>query len=225
MVGFAIYPRKRRVSPETVARFRGLPVTCISDVAPSLARGGLKLRPMHAGQPLAGPALTVRTRPGDNLMVHKALDLAERGDVIVVDAGADLTTAIAGEMMLAYMMHRGIGGIVVSGAIRDIAAIRGGALPVYAGGIAQHGPSKEGPGEINVPVSVDGMLVEPGDLIVGDATGWLCISYDTVEEVYGAAKGRFETETRILSNIAEWDRAWVDTSLKRLGCRFEDEPR
>src|SRR4051794_28687670 len=102
MIGFRVLPRERKVDPSVVARFRELPVANVSDSMSRMTGGGSRLRPMHAGGSLAGPALTVRTRPGDNLMVHKALDMAEPGDVLVIDAGGDLTNAIMGDLMLAF---------------------------------------------------------------------------------------------------------------------------
>src|SRR3712207_877001 len=165
--GFRIVPRSRKVGPEIVARFRELPVANVSDSMSRMAAGGPRLRPMHAGGALAGPALTVKTRPGDNLMVHKAIGLAEPGDIIVVDAGGDLTNAIIGELMIAQMVKRGLGGIVINGAIRDSAAIRAGAYPVFAAGVTHRGPYKDGPGQINEPVAIDGMVIAPGELVIG----------------------------------------------------------
>src|SRR6516162_3575933 len=118
-VGFKIKRITRRVSPETVAAFRPLPCANVSDCMSRMFAGGAKLRPMHREGVLAGPAFTVKTRPGDNLMVHKALDIAEPGDVIVVDGGGDLTNSLIGEMMVAHAQARRIGGIVIYGAIRD----------------------------------------------------------------------------------------------------------
>src|SRR3712207_2109869 len=129
--GFRILSRARAVGPDVVARFRELPVANVSDSMSRMTAGGARLRPMHAGGVLAGPALTVKTRPGDNLMVHKAIGLAEPGDVIVVDAGGDLTTALIGELMLAQMVKRRLAGIVINGAIRDSAAIRAQDFPVF----------------------------------------------------------------------------------------------
>ena len=139
-----------------------------------MTAGGARLRPMHAGGALAGPALTVKTRPGDNLMIHKALDIAEAGDVIVVDGGGDLTNALIGEMMVAHAQKRGIAGMVLNGSIRDYDAIHAGTFPVFAAGVTHRGPYKDGPGEINVAIAIDGMVIEPGDLIVGDGDGLLC---------------------------------------------------
>ena len=108
-------------------------------------------------------------------MVHKAIDLAAPGDVIVVDAGGDLDQAIIGEIMSSWAAKRGVAGFVIDGAIRDAAALSQGDFPVYARGVTHRGPYKDGPGEINVPVSIGGMVVQPGDIIIGDADGLLAI--------------------------------------------------
>ena len=219
-VGFRILPRSRKVAPDAVARFRTLPVANVSDVMSRMAAGGPRLRPMHAGGDLAGPALTVTTRPGDNLMIHKAIALAEPGDVIVVDGGGDLTNALIGELMLAQMVRRGLGGIVLNGAIRDSAAIRAQGFPVFAAGVTHRGPYKDGPGEINVPIAIDGMVIQPGDLILGDADGLLCVPYDDVEQVLAAAREKVALEKTTLANIAagRHDTSWVDARLKAIGC-------
>ena len=130
MTGFEIHARQRAVSKELVEKFRQVPVANVSDCMSRMTAGGARLRPMHDGTPLAGPALTVRTRPGDNLLVHKALSMAQSGDVIVVDAGGDLTNAIIGEIMTTYAESRGIAGIIINGAIRDCGTIRRSAFPV-----------------------------------------------------------------------------------------------
>lgn len=223
-VGFRILPCPRRVSPEAVARFRDLPVANVSDVMARMTAGGPRLRPMHGGGVLAGPAFTVKTRPGDNLMIHKALAIAEPGDVIVVDAGGDLTNAIIGELMLAQMVKRGLGGIVINGAIRDSAAIRAQSFPVFAAGVTHRGPYKDGPGEINVPVAIDGMVIEPGDLVLGDEDGLLCVPFAEVEAIHEAAANKAAAEARQMANIeaGTHDAAWVDATLRRLGCEGLD---
>jgi regulator of RNase E activity RraA len=219
-VGFRILPRARKVSPEAVARFRDLPVANVSDCMSRLTAGGPRLRPMHAGGVMAGPAFTVRTRPGDNLMVHKALAIAEPGDVIVVDAGGDLTNAIIGELMLAQMVKRGLGGIVINGSIRDSAAIRAQGFPVFAAGVTHRGPYKDGPGEINLPIALDGMVIEPGDLVLGDDDGLLCVPFAEVDAVHAAATAKAAAEAKQMANIeaGTHDASWVDAALKRLGC-------
>lgn len=219
MIGFQIARRTRKVDAETASRFLELPVANISDSMSRMTAGGARLRPMHGSGPLAGPALTVKTRPGDNLMIHKALDIAEPGDVIVVDGGGDLTNALIGEMMTAHAQKRGIAGMVLNGSIRDYDSIHAGTFPVFAAGVTHRGPYKDGPGEINVAIAIDGMVIEPGDLIVGDGDGLLCIPYAQTAEVYKAAKAKNDAENKQITAIREGtsDRAWVDATLKKLG--------
>ena len=219
MIGFQICKRDRKVDTKTVSNFKGLPVANISDSMSRMTAGGARLRPMHASGALAGPALTVKTRPGDNLMIHKALDIAERGDVIVVDGGGDLTNALIGEMMVAHAIARGIAGMVLNGSIRDYDAIHAGTFPVFAAGVTHRGPYKDGPGEINVAIAIDGMVVEPGDLVVGDGDGLLCIPFDLTEAVYKAARAKNDAENKQIVAIRNGasDRSWVDVTLKRLG--------
>lgn len=223
--GFRILRRARKMAPELVERFSSLPVANVSDSMSRMAGGGTSLRPMHAGGTvLAGPALTVKSRPGDNLMLHKALDLAEAGDVVVVDAGGDLTNSLMGELMHAHAEKKGVAGIVLHGAIRDSAYMRASGFPVFAAGITHRGPYKDGPGEINVPIAIEGMVIQPGDLILGDDDGVVCVPFDDAERVYAATKAKHEAETRQMANIlaGENDRAWVDAALKRLNCEGVD---
>lgn len=220
MNGFQIHARTRAVAPDLAERFRRIPVANISDCMSRMTAGGPRLRPMHGGAVMAGPALTVRTRPGDNLLVHKALDLAKPGDVIVVDAGGDLTNAIIGEIMTSYARSRGVAGIVINGAIRDCGAIRQGDFPVYAAGVTHRGPYKDGPGEINGIIALDGMTIAPGDLILGDDDGVLAIPFDQAETLYQAAQAKHEIEERMLADIAAGtlDTSWIDARLRQLGC-------
>ncbi|WP_019939667.1 RraA family protein [Bordetella sp. FB-8] len=222
MIGLEIYPRKRVVNAATIARFKTLPVANISDCMSRMFAGGARLRPMHDGAIMAGAALTVRTRPGDNLMVHKALDLAQPGDVIVVDAGGDLTNAIIGEIMVGYAKSRGIAGIVIHGAIRDADTLGKDSFPVYACGVTHRGPYKDGPGEINKSIALDGMTIEPGDLVLGDQDGLLCVPYDLADEIYEATVAKHSIEEKMMVAIAtgSLDTSWVDKRLSELGCKI-----
>lgn len=223
-IGFCVRKRQRRVSPELVEAFRKLPVANAGDCMSRMFAGGAKLRPIHdTGEVLAGPALTVRTRPGDNLMLHHALDIAEPGDVIVVDAGGDLTTATMGEIMVAIAQRRKVAGIVVYGAIRDADEIRRMKFPLYAAGITHRGPYKDGPGEINTAIAIEGMVIEPGDLIIADGDGILSIPFDQAETVLAATRKKYDAEQEELDHIAKGtdDRSWVMNTLQARGCEFE----
>lgn len=225
MVGLQINKRTRAVSESVVQAYRGVPVANISDCMARMTAAGPRLRPMHKGGYLCGPALTVKTRPGDNLMIHKALTMAQPGDVIVVDAGGDLTNALFGELMVTTAVKRGVAGVVLDGAVRDCEMIGAGSFPLYAAGVTHRGPYKDGPGEINVPIAIDGMVIEPGDLVVGDADGLLCVPYASVDEVLAAVQKKMELEKKTLADIAAGtlDTSWVDATLRRIGC--DPEPR
>ena len=222
--GFRILPRQRKVGADVVERFARLPVANVSDSMSRLTAGGARLRPRHGGGGMAGPALTVKAPPGDNLMLHKAISLIEPGDVIVLDAGGDLTNALMGEMMLMQMVKRGVAGIVINGAIRDAGYIREQSLPVFSAGITHRGPYKNGPGEINVPVAIDGMVVEPGDLVLGDDDGVLCVPFDQVEAVFKGATAKYDAEQRQIANIqaGTHDASWVDKQLREMKCEGVD---
>ncbi|MBO0495237.1 RraA family protein [Pseudomonas sp. Marseille-Q1929] len=221
-IGFRVLKQQRKVAAEWVERYRSVPVANISDSMNRMTAGGASLKPMHRTGVLVGPALTVKARPGDNLMLHHALDIAQPGDVIVVDAGGDLSNALIGEMMVAYAIKKGVAGIVINGAIRDAASIGAGEFPVFAAGITHRGPYKDGPGEVNVPIALAGMVIEPGDLVIGDEDGLLCVPFDQVAEVYDRAYAKHAAEQQQLEQIAlgENDRTWVLKSLIQKGCEF-----
>jgi regulator of RNase E activity RraA len=223
MIGLQIRKRQRQVAPALIEQFRPIPVANISDCMARMTAAGPRLRPLHASGRLAGPALTVKTRPGDNLMIHKAIDMAQPGDVIVVDGGGDLTSALIGEIMVSYAGKRGVAGFVINGAVRDFDFIHAGAMPVYAAGVTHRGPYKDGPGEINGPIAIDGMVIQAGDLILGDADGVLCVPYDDLEAVLAAATAKVAAEVKTLSAIAagRHDTSWIDAALQRIGCELQ----
>ena len=219
-IGFRILERKKKVALNIAKEFLTLPVANVSDSMWRLTAGGSRLRPMHKSGQMAGPALTVKSRPGDNLMLHKAIDMAEPGDIIVCDAGGDLTNSLMGELMLAHAIKRGVGGFVLDGAVRDVDAFLDVNLPVFAAGVSHRGPYKDGPGEINVSVAIDGMGIEPGDLVIGDWDGVLSIPLDDVESILKKTNEKQAAEAVDMAKIeaGEWDRSWVDKTLKDRGC-------
>jgi regulator of RNase E activity RraA len=225
-IGFKVLKRRRAVGAEWIEKFKSLPVANISDVMNRLTAGGPRLRPYHASGVLCGAALTVKSRPGDNLMAHMALTMVQAGDVIVVDAGGDLTNSIIGERMMVSTQRRGAAGWVIDGAIRDLEWVKKNTLPVFAAGISHRGPYKTGPGEINVPIAIDGMVIEPGDLIVGDDDGLLCIPFDDLEAVYKMAHAKHASESSTFDAIGRGDqsedRAMQAAQLKAMGCYIEE---
>ncbi|TVX98590.1 RraA family protein [Paenibacillus cremeus] len=220
--GFRVFPLNQRPPKHVVNQFESIVTPHISDNMNRMDAFSALLRPYHREGKLVGTALTVRSRPGDNLMAHKAIEMAEPGDVIVVDAGGDLTNAIIGEIMVRIAIKKGIAGFVIDGAIRDTEAIKAGAFPVYARGVTHRGPYKDGPGEINVPVSIGGMVVNPGDIIVGDDDGLIAVPAGDAERILALAKLQQAKETAIFQTIEDGtiDRKWIDETLKSKGCEF-----
>lgn len=223
--GFRILNRTSAAPTELVEAFAKLPVANVSDSMNRVAAAGPRLRPMHASGGMAGVALTVRSRPGDNLMLHKAIDMARPGDVIVLDAGGDLTNAVMGELMLAYAVKKGVAGFVLNGAIRDLDAFVATNLPTYAAGVTHRGPYKDGPGEINVPISLDGMVIAPGDIVIGDSDGVLAVPQADAEDILQKTQAKQDAETRQMKAIEDGtnDRAWVDAALRERGCAFPED--
>lgn len=219
--GFRILPSPARPAARLLEAFAALPTSNISDNMARHYGAGARLRPFHRGGKLVGPAFTVKTRPGDNLLTHKAIDMAAPGDVILVDAGGALDQAIIGEIMSSLAAKRGIAGMIIDGAIRDVDAIAASPFPVYACGVTHRGPYKDGPGEINVSVSIAGMTVNPGDIIVGDADGVVAIPQADAERIIALTIAQNNKEEATLAAIAsdgKIDRSWVDTLLREKGC-------
>jgi RraA family protein len=220
-LGFRVLPSPARAPRETIA---ALAKHAVSNLCDSMGRAhnaaGGTLRPMHSGAGLCGPALTVRTTPGDNLLIHKAIDLAQPGDVIVVDGGGALDAALIGDIMTSYALTRGVAGFVIDGAVRDTEEIAARDLPVYARGVSPRGPTRDGPGEINVAVSIGGTVVHPGDIVVGDADGLVFVAQSQADAVLAAVNSLLAKERALLASIAQGkaDRRWVDETLKAKGC-------
>ena len=212
-----------RPAKETVEQFRGVPVANVDDNMGRIAAVDNSIVPMNKS-PLLGTALTVRVPQGDNLMFHKAMDMAQEGDVIVIDAGGFTDRSIFGELMVNYLRTKKVAGIVVDGSIRDSGSIcQMTDFAVYAKGITPNGPYKNGPGEINVPVVVGGKIVRPGDIILGDEDGVIIIQPEIADEVAAATKATMEKEEGIMRDIVEkgtYIRPWVDEKLREIGCEF-----
>jgi regulator of RNase E activity RraA len=181
--------------------FRDAPVAVISDNLDRLP-GFLDMRPYHRGGRLVGPARTVRTRPGDNLMIHKVLDLVRPGEVIVVAGEGDTTRALIGEIIVRIAQMRGVAGFVVDGAIRDLGTISAGTFPCFARGVIHRGPYKDGPGEIDVPIAMSGgTVVSPGDIVVGDEDGVVSFPQSRARDLAEKVKAHLAKEEQILQSI------------------------
>ncbi len=206
-------PSAPQVAPEIIAALHDIPVAALSD---NMHRniGSVGLLPYHrpGHKTMAGTAVTVKTRGGDNFTMMRAFEFCRPGDVLVIDAGGDVTNAVIGGILSFYAATIGTVGVVLDGAIRDVAEIRERDFPVYARGVNHRGPYKDGPGEINVPVSVGGMVVNPGDIVVGDQDGLMAFARDEAELLIEKARAHLETEARTIQAMKEgrWDRSFLD---------------
>nr|WP_285241800.1 methyltransferase [Pseudarthrobacter sp. MEB009] len=172
---------------ELVQRLAAIPTANISDAQERIGVASA-LSPSWPGARLAGPAYTVWTRPGDNLYIHKALEEVQPGDVIVVNGGGDQSRALIGDMIGIRARNQGVAGFVIDGAVRDADALAECGLPVFARSVTPAGPYKFGPGRLQIPVAIDGVVVSPGDLVIADADGVVVVRRDDAEQVLAQAE-------------------------------------
>jgi len=199
-LGFRVLPSPPRVSDELVARFRGL---ASSNLADAMGRfnfmdPGIQQRTSLS---FAGPAVTVNCRPADNLMVHKALQVARPGEIVVVATSGNTTSAVFGELMCHTAVAQRLGGIVVDGAIRDVDAIARLELPAFSRSVSPGGCDKDGPGEVNFPIACGNAVVTPGDIIVGDVDGVVVVAREEAEEVLRLTIALVERERARIAEI------------------------
>jgi len=216
--GIHIHPRVEGFE-QGITALLGLPSSVVGDVMGRLV-GTTGLLPINRSSvTVCGNAFTVRVRAGDNLLIHKALDMLKPGDVLVVDGEGDISRALVGEIMMTSAMVQGAVGFVMDGAVRDIDAFEEHKFPCWARGVNLRGPYKDGPGSINVPVTVGGMLVQPGDIILGDSDGIVAVSQHEALAIAKAAKEKVLVEQKMIADIkaGTYSSAWVDELLKQKG--------
>jgi 4-hydroxy-4-methyl-2-oxoglutarate aldolase len=221
----AIRRNFERVPAGLVAAARKFQASILADVGGRRGTLGGRIQPLARSMKLAGPAFTVEVRPGDNLMIHAALNLAKPGDVIVVDGKGDLSCALTGALMAAHAQKAGIAGFVIDGAVRDTEDCARGSFPIFAAGANPNGPLKNSGGRINWPVSLAGTTVNPGDLIVGDADGVVVVPREMAAEIVKGAQAKVDSEDARMKAIGrgELAQAWVAESLKAAGVLGKDE--
>lgn len=225
-VGNRIFLKRELPAPEVVEGFRVLPAANVADcMGRSCAlTSQIRLISNPAGN-MMGTAVTVKARPGDNLMLHAALDLAGEGDVVIVSNDGDRTHSLMGEIMAVYAQHtRKLAGIVLDGPIRDIEELSQLQMPLYATGSTPGGPYKEGPGEVNVPISIGNVAVMPGDIILGDKDGVIVIPRKDAPQILEAAKkyaamdaGKVEA-----AKNGQAKRQWVKDTLEKKSVEMID---
>ncbi|MDB5414710.1 MAG: RraA family protein [Rubritepida sp.] len=219
-IGFRIRPITERVDASIVERASKVPVANIGDVMNRLQAFGGTFHSFGGKKRLVGPAFTVKARSGDNLLLHRAVDMALPGDIIVCDGNGDLTVGLMGDLMLGHATKRKLGGVIVDGAVRDIYSLAKMDLGVWARGHTPAGPFKDGPGEIGYAVSCGGQVVMPGDLICCDEDGIVVVPMAEAAKVMADAEAHQAKEIKAEKDIqaGTWPRDWVLASLKEKGC-------
>ena len=215
-----------RVPASIVQQASRYQAAILADVAGRRGTFDGRIRPVSARMSFAGPAFTVEVRPGDNLMIHAAMAMAKPGDVLVVDGKGDTTCALMGAIMINACRALGLAGVVLDAAVRDSDELRELGFPVFSVGTNPNGPTKFVPGRINWPVSVGGVAVRAGDLVVGDADGVVVVEREKAAALLPLAAKKVADETKRIEDIRA-ERAlrpgWLDASLRAAGVLKEGE--
>lgn len=224
--GFRIRQNFERLSVAVMQELSQFEVPDISDLLNRLYAIDPQIRCLSGRYRICGPACTVKVFPGDNLMVHKALDIAKPGDIIVVDGSGSgsRTNALIGDIICTKARHRGIQGFVIDGLIRDLPAIEELGYPVFARGTTAIGPLHRGPGEINFPIACGGTVINPGDVLIADDAGMVAVPRDIVSTIIEILTSQKETNRAYLSAVqrGEFSNEWVDNLLDQHDCPIVD---
>lgn len=228
-VGNRVFTKRTLPDPEVVKAFSKIAAANVADCMGRLCgmNPQIKLMSNPSGRIMCGVALTVKARAGDNMMLHKAMNISQPGDVIVISNEEERSRAVMGEIMFNYLQgFKKIEGIVIDGPVRDIDVLSKGTLPLYATGTTPSGPYKEGPGEVNVPVSCGGIIVNPGDIILGDRDGVIVIPKSDAHSILEKAIVLSEKDKNKAANSAAGtvNRQWVDDLLEKKDVEIIEQP-
>lgn len=214
-IGFRIRTNIDRPAPELVRGFENVPTGNVCDANGRQGAMDSRIKPIEQRMRFVGTAVTVRARPIDNLLVWAALQVARPGDVLVVATGDCTTSSVFGDHLAAVARALGIAAIVTDGMARDAAGLRKVGLPAFTRGLNPNGPHKDGPGEINFPISCGGLPVHPGDLLVGDEDGVVVVPREDVPAVLANLQGVLKKEAQMSRDFAEGRLipAWVEEAL------------
>lgn len=216
-IGFNINNQIERCSQENINYFKEIPVANIGDCMNRNACLSSELKPANKVK-LCGNAYTIKSVAGDNLLLYYAIENAQENDVIIYSADGYENRAICGELMCTWAMKRKLGGIIINGAVRDIEALNMLNFPVYYKSVSPNGPYKNGPGEVNSPLAIRNQVINPGDLIVGDADGIICIPKNNISQLKDDVEQVLKKEQKIFDGINKdntFDIDWVYEKLNK----------
>lgn len=216
-----------RPSKELLEEFSKMQAATLHEVMGKKGAMLSDIRPAWSGTFVCGSALTVQSRPGDNLMLHKAVSMAKPGDILIVTVDGYLEAGIWGEIITVAAMEKGIVGIVTDGSVRDTMPIKELGFAMFSRGISMKGTTKQNPGKINNPITLGGVVVNPGDIVLGDNDGVVVVPLKIVREVLEAAKNKEKAESDVMNKIREggctMDILNFNEAFARLGLKEEND--
>jgi 4-hydroxy-4-methyl-2-oxoglutarate aldolase len=186
----AVYSKIRRPDPEVMKLLGKLGTATVHEAQGRVGLMKPYMRPIYASAKIGGPAVTVSCTPGDNLMIHAAVEVCQAGDVLVVTTTADSTDGMFGELLASSLRARGVAGLIIDAGVRDVADLTTMDFPVWSRAVSAQGTVKATAGWVNIPVVCAGALVNPGDVIVGDVDGVVVVPYEDAAEVAKASDQR-----------------------------------
>ena len=217
-VGFRVRAHWARPDAKVLAAFGSASSAQVADCMSRLGGMDVGLKPVWPSPRVVGPALTVWCHSGDNLMLHKALSLAQPGDIVVMNTQGNINNSGFGELVATTAVKMGVRGVIVDGTVRDAEAFERLGLPVYSRGICPNGCNKDGGGEVGTIIACGGVAVRPGDVIVADRDGIAVVPLEDAGEVAALTKAQIEREEKRLAEIEKGviTRPEIDETLKRL---------
>ncbi len=217
----------KRPSTAWIERYKEIPSSIVSDCLNRYYAMAGDIKPIYEGIRLCGPAITIQSMSGNNMMSHLALTFAQEGDVFVIDGRGYLGNAVWGGVQATCAIKKGIAGLIVDGAIRDVEDMRRMKFPVYCKGVTPAGPHKGWADSINVPIQCGGMPINPGDLIIGDDDGVAIIPLERIEEVYEESIARLKKEKiwieKINNGASSLDAVGLRSALDNMDIEYIDE--
>ncbi|WP_199432006.1 4-carboxy-4-hydroxy-2-oxoadipate aldolase/oxaloacetate decarboxylase [Qaidamihabitans albus] len=215
-----------RADPDQVTDLAGYGVATVHEALGRTGFLGPGLRPVHLGSHVGGTAVTVLCWPGDNLMIHAAVEQCRPGDVLVVTTTSPCSDGMFGELFATALQVRGVRGLVTTGGVRDVAELHEMRFPVWSAAVSAQGTVKATPGSVNVPITVGGQLVRPGDAIIADDDGVLVVPRDDVGAALDAAQARVDKEQAAREAFRGGelglDRYGLRSRLAELGVEYVD---
>jgi 4-hydroxy-4-methyl-2-oxoglutarate aldolase len=225
--GHVVVRTNRAPDPEAVAALRSHGVATVHEAQGRRGLLGPQIRPIQDGVAIAGRAVTVLSHPGDNIMIHAAVEQCRPGDVLVVSTTSESTDGMFGDLLAVSLAARGVVGLVTGAGVRDVADLRKMGFPVWTKAVSAQGTVKASPGSVNVPVVVAGALVEPGDVVVADDDGVVVVPMEQAPAVAAAAEARTRNEAdkraRLAAGELGLDMYGLRAELERLGVTYVDD--